>query len=199
MHLPRSVFSHRQLDLFLWLLKVNDVNDVPSVKSMAKLNSLLQKICGVESIPYKGALGHSYYVNNLGQIIGQVGLILMNFMLPNINYFYRRWPIPKSAPSFSSTPRTVEGGSRRVDKVGGGFMRYLMTRLRQWLVLALRITTFMNLLCSEMDLVLYLCDGLKKMELFMRNVGVWKLLLTTRARGGEYTKAKITLSLKRSF
>jgi hypothetical protein len=34
MHLPRSVFSHRQLELFLWLLKVNNVDDVPSVKSM---------------------------------------------------------------------------------------------------------------------------------------------------------------------
>jgi len=40
MHLPRSVFSQRQLDLFLWLLKVNDVDDVLSVKSMQTLNRL---------------------------------------------------------------------------------------------------------------------------------------------------------------
>lgn len=39
MHLPRSVFSHRQLDLFLWLLKVNNVNDVPSVKAMQNINA----------------------------------------------------------------------------------------------------------------------------------------------------------------
>ncbi|KAH9948702.1 hypothetical protein B0H21DRAFT_890351 [Amylocystis lapponica] len=71
MHLPRSVFSHRQLDLFLWLLKVNDVDDVPSVKSMQSLNAKLQKMCGVDSIGYKGALGHNYYVNDLAQILAQ--------------------------------------------------------------------------------------------------------------------------------
>ncbi|KAJ7751599.1 hypothetical protein B0H16DRAFT_1839904 [Mycena metata] len=71
MHLPRSVFSQRQLDLFLWLLKVNHVDDVPSVKSMQTINLALQKICGIESIPYDGALGHRYYVNSLAQIIAQ--------------------------------------------------------------------------------------------------------------------------------
>lgn len=72
MHLPRSVFSQRQLDLFLWLLKVNDVDDVPSVKSIQSLNALLQSLYGIDSIPYKGALGHNYYVNSLAQIIAQV-------------------------------------------------------------------------------------------------------------------------------
>ncbi|KAF9493187.1 hypothetical protein BDN71DRAFT_1591205 [Pleurotus eryngii] len=71
MHLPRSVFSHRQLDLFLWLLKVNQVDDVPSVKTMQSMNAMLQKLCGIDTIPYKGALGHKYYVNNLSQIIAQ--------------------------------------------------------------------------------------------------------------------------------
>lgn len=74
MHLPRSVFSHRQLDLFLWLLKVNNVDDVPSVKVMQSLNESLQKMCSIESIPYNGALGHKYYVNSLAQIIAQVCL-----------------------------------------------------------------------------------------------------------------------------
>jgi hypothetical protein len=72
MHLPPSVFSQRQLNLFLWLLKVNDVDDVPSVKSMQTLNAMLQKMCGIDSIKYKGALGHTYYVNSLAQIIAQV-------------------------------------------------------------------------------------------------------------------------------
>ncbi|KAK6969309.1 hypothetical protein R3P38DRAFT_2588312, partial [Favolaschia claudopus] len=71
MHLPRSVFSHRQLDLFTWLLKVNEVDDVPSVKMMQEVNVMLQSICGIDSIPYDGALGHKYYVNNLAQIIAQ--------------------------------------------------------------------------------------------------------------------------------
>ncbi|EAU90230.2 hypothetical protein CC1G_05768 [Coprinopsis cinerea okayama7 len=38
MHLPRSVFSQRQLELFLWLLRVNGVDDVPSVKAMKRIN-----------------------------------------------------------------------------------------------------------------------------------------------------------------
>ena len=79
MHLPRSVFSQRQLDLFLWLLKVNDVDDVPSVKSMQTLNEMLQKMCGIDSIKYKGALGHTYYVNSLAQIIAQVCLHKLKF------------------------------------------------------------------------------------------------------------------------
>lgn len=70
--MPRSVFSHRQLDLFLWLLKVNDVDDVPSVKSLQAVNTMLQELCGIESIRYDGALGHKCYVNNLAQIIAQV-------------------------------------------------------------------------------------------------------------------------------
>ncbi|KAF8883584.1 hypothetical protein CPB85DRAFT_1442386 [Mucidula mucida] len=71
MHLPRSVFSHKQLDLFLWLLSANSVPDVLSVKSMQTLNERLQKLCGIESIRYNGALGHVYYVNSLADIIAQ--------------------------------------------------------------------------------------------------------------------------------
>lgn len=78
MHLPRSVFSQRQLDLFLWLLKVNDIEDVPSVRSMLRLNVSIQRACGIDSIAYKGVLGHTYYVNALDQIIAQVGHAVFN-------------------------------------------------------------------------------------------------------------------------
>ncbi|KAM5539994.1 hypothetical protein V8D89_006326 [Ganoderma adspersum] len=71
MHLPRSVFSQCQLDLFLWLLHVNGVEDIPSVRSMLSLNAVLQRACSVDSIPYKGTLGHNYHVNALDQIITQ--------------------------------------------------------------------------------------------------------------------------------
>ncbi|EED83857.1 predicted protein [Postia placenta Mad-698-R] len=71
MHLPRSIFSQRQLDLFLWLLRVNGVDDLPSVKTMQSLNAALQRMCGIDTIPYKGALGHNYHVNSLTQIIAQ--------------------------------------------------------------------------------------------------------------------------------
>jgi hypothetical protein len=72
MYLPRSVLSQSQLELFLWLLKVNNVDNVPSVKSMQELNAMLQKLCGIDCIAYDGALGHKYYVNGLSQIIGRL-------------------------------------------------------------------------------------------------------------------------------
>ncbi|KAJ3767096.1 hypothetical protein FB446DRAFT_822496, partial [Lentinula raphanica] len=71
MHLPRSVFSQKQLDLFLWLLRVNGVSDVPSVKTMKSLNEAIQKMCGIDTLCYDGALGNRYYVNSMAQIIAQ--------------------------------------------------------------------------------------------------------------------------------
>jgi hypothetical protein len=72
MHLPRSVFSQKQLDLFLWVLRANKVDDVPSIKTMKDLNKELQGMCGIETIGYDGKLGHRYYVNNMSQILAQV-------------------------------------------------------------------------------------------------------------------------------
>ena len=66
MHLPRSVFSRKQLDLFLWLLRINNVDQVPSTKSMQTMNKILQNICGIETLPFNGKLGHKYHVNSLG-------------------------------------------------------------------------------------------------------------------------------------
>ncbi|KAF6750688.1 hypothetical protein DFP72DRAFT_991577 [Ephemerocybe angulata] len=71
MHLPRSVFSQRQLDLFLWLLKANDMNDVPSVDTMDSITSRLQDLCGIRTMPHDGPLGHRFYMNNIGDIISQ--------------------------------------------------------------------------------------------------------------------------------
>ncbi|KAF8481505.1 hypothetical protein JB92DRAFT_2764984 [Gautieria morchelliformis] len=71
MHLPRSAFSDRQVDVFLWMLKVNGIDNVPSVRGMKTLNSTMQHLCGIDSIKYTGALGHKYYVNNLAQLISQ--------------------------------------------------------------------------------------------------------------------------------
>ncbi|KAK0501923.1 hypothetical protein EDD18DRAFT_1346490 [Armillaria luteobubalina] len=71
MHLPRLVFSHEQLDLYLWLLEANKVDNVPSVKSMQALNECLQKMCSINTMCKKGALSHLYYLNSLLQIIAQ--------------------------------------------------------------------------------------------------------------------------------
>jgi hypothetical protein len=105
MHLPRSVFSHRQLELFIWLLKVNNVDDVPSVKSMQELNLMLQKLCGIESIAYNGALGHKYYVNSLAQIISQARR--KNIPLNRILTMSRRFLILKCARTSTFIQRTV--------------------------------------------------------------------------------------------
>ncbi|KAJ4465765.1 hypothetical protein C8J55DRAFT_405138, partial [Lentinula edodes] len=72
MHLPRSVFSVRQLDLFLWLLRVNGIEDATSVKTMKELNTKLQNLYGIQTYKYKGAFGHFYYVNSLADIISQM-------------------------------------------------------------------------------------------------------------------------------
>ena len=77
MHLPRSVFSQRQLDLLLWLLEVNDVQDLPSPRSLKNLEVVMQKIHGVRTLSYDGALGHKYYVNSLADIIAQVIQIIV--------------------------------------------------------------------------------------------------------------------------
>ncbi|KAF9059623.1 hypothetical protein BDP27DRAFT_1238327, partial [Rhodocollybia butyracea] len=71
MHLPRSVFSVCQLDLFVWLLRVNGVEDTTSVKTMKELDAKLQKLYGIQSLRYKGAFGHVYYVNSIADIVAQ--------------------------------------------------------------------------------------------------------------------------------
>ncbi|KAF8486509.1 hypothetical protein JB92DRAFT_3085578 [Gautieria morchelliformis] len=72
MHLPRSVFSRRQLDIFLWMLKVNGMDDVPSVKAQKLVNASIQHLCGIDTVKYNGATGHKFYVNNLAQLIAQM-------------------------------------------------------------------------------------------------------------------------------
>jgi hypothetical protein len=72
MHLPRSIFSERQMDILLWLLRVNNVDNVPSVRFIKLIKDTIHRLCGIRSIPYDGALGHRFYVNSLSDIIRQV-------------------------------------------------------------------------------------------------------------------------------
>ncbi|KAJ7753154.1 hypothetical protein B0H14DRAFT_3096750 [Mycena olivaceomarginata] len=82
MHLPRSVFSQRQLDLYLWLLKVNNVDDVPSHT-------------------YEGALGHKYYVNSLAQIIAQ------EMTNPKVRPHLHFYPEDSSPQAFGGSPGSM--------------------------------------------------------------------------------------------
>ena len=85
MHLPRSIYSETQLQGILWLLGVNHVCDLPSVRQMKKLNTMLQNICGIDTIPYNGILGHIYHVNSLSQILAQVCTISSDLLLFIVN------------------------------------------------------------------------------------------------------------------
>ncbi|KAG1901071.1 uncharacterized protein F5891DRAFT_951061, partial [Suillus fuscotomentosus] len=60
-----------QIDILLWLLQVNNVVDVPLVKSVKLIKDAIQRLCSIHSIPYEGALGYRYYVNSLPDIIWQ--------------------------------------------------------------------------------------------------------------------------------
>ncbi|KAI5982794.1 hypothetical protein F5J12DRAFT_908172 [Pisolithus orientalis] len=72
MHIPCSVFSQCQLDLLMWLLHINGIQDVPSVRTMKTLEDDLQKICGIETLPFTGAFGHQHYMNSFSDIIRQL-------------------------------------------------------------------------------------------------------------------------------
>ncbi|KAI6026090.1 hypothetical protein EDC04DRAFT_2606176 [Pisolithus marmoratus] len=64
MHLPHSVFSQCQVDLLTWLLHIN-------VRTLKILEDGLQKICGIETLPFTGAFGHKYHMNSFSDIIAQ--------------------------------------------------------------------------------------------------------------------------------
>ncbi|KAE9383178.1 hypothetical protein BT96DRAFT_1039175 [Gymnopus androsaceus JB14] len=53
------------------MLKVLGVDDTPSVKSMTEVDRKLQALYGIQTIKYKGALGHTYYTNSFADIISQ--------------------------------------------------------------------------------------------------------------------------------
>jgi hypothetical protein len=140
MYLPRSVLSQRQLEFFLWLLKVNNVDNVPSVKSMQELNAMLQKLCGIDCIAYDGALGHKYYVNGLSQIIAQVSTHFASHMGRGNSYHGcdRKCAIPKSACIWKFIRRTPANYWRKLVKERAGLKRFHLPRSHPWLALASR-------------------------------------------------------------
>lgn len=75
MHLPRSVFSDRQLNLLLFLLRVNRVENVPSVDTMKSFNAALQTTCGIDTFAYTRPLENRYHMNSLAQILAQVDVL----------------------------------------------------------------------------------------------------------------------------
>lgn len=86
MHLPRSAFSHRQLNVLLWLLRVNNITlDIPSLKSMKNLQTKLHSLHGIRTLRYDGAFGNKYYVNSIADIISQVNPTRHQLMINYLN------------------------------------------------------------------------------------------------------------------
>ncbi|KAI0073921.1 hypothetical protein K474DRAFT_1677553 [Panus rudis PR-1116 ss-1] len=70
-HIPRCAFSERQNIVINWAMRALGLNDIPSEASMQKIDKALQRLCGVDSIRFEGALGHIYYTNDLAALIAQ--------------------------------------------------------------------------------------------------------------------------------
>ncbi|KAL1947759.1 hypothetical protein VTO73DRAFT_13483 [Trametes versicolor] len=70
-HLPRSLFSDSQMETILWCLDIFGIDHRPSLAVLKTVDTMLQSYCGIESIRYEGPLGHIYYANDLGAILGQ--------------------------------------------------------------------------------------------------------------------------------
>lgn len=70
-HIPRCSFSRKQNSAIHWALQAMGVDNLPSDRSMDDIDSLLQRMCGIQTIRHEGKLGHIFYVNDLAGIIGQ--------------------------------------------------------------------------------------------------------------------------------
>lgn len=73
--MSRNVMSDSDTELVRYLLEINNVQDVPSVRQIKLIKERLRKLCSVRTIEYKGSLGNLYYVNSLADIIRQVRLL----------------------------------------------------------------------------------------------------------------------------
>jgi hypothetical protein len=100
MHLPRSAFSQLQLNILLWHLEVNDVPHLPSPQSLRNLEVVMQRLHGVRTLAYDGALGHKYYINLLSDIIAQA-----SEAIPDKYCF--NFASGNGKPSGSSTPAVL--------------------------------------------------------------------------------------------
>lgn len=70
-HIPRCAFSRKQNETIHWAMLALGVTNLPSDRIMDDIDRALQEVCGIESLRYKGALGHIYYTNDMAGIIAQ--------------------------------------------------------------------------------------------------------------------------------
>ncbi|KAI0309028.1 hypothetical protein OF83DRAFT_1072641 [Amylostereum chailletii] len=65
-HIPRCSFSDRQNSVIHWAMVAAGVTDLPS-----EVDCALQRLCGIQTLKYYGALGNIYYMNDFAAIIAQ--------------------------------------------------------------------------------------------------------------------------------
>ena len=145
MHLPHLVFSHKQLDLFLWLLWINNVDNVPSTKSLNLLNKILQNSCGIDKLAYKGKLGHHYHVNSMAQILAQVCFHLCFHVPTCCEVQLRRFAIHKFVHTSISILKILERNSANGGKQNDGWKNFDLKKQLRWSTSMEMTTTFMNL------------------------------------------------------
>lgn len=71
-HLPRSLWSESQLEIYLWSLRMFGVNKVPSIQMVKDFEDDLQARCGIKTLRREGKLGNLFYLNDLAGIVSQV-------------------------------------------------------------------------------------------------------------------------------
>lgn len=142
-HLPRSIFSDSQMSSMQWMLASLGVKSVPSTSVLKAIDSIMQDHFGVETKKYKGPLGHTYYANDLGDIIAQVSLCRVCCRL--ISSHERKWQIQGSRRICVHTRRTQPNISRKAGRRIDGSTRWTPTSCIQCFVSGRRITMCMNL------------------------------------------------------
>ncbi|CDO75864.1 hypothetical protein BN946_scf184833.g15 [Trametes cinnabarina] len=70
-HIPRCAFSEKQNTVIHWALLAMGISDIPTEHTMERVTRALQRLYGVASIRYKGAMGHIYFVNDMAALIAQ--------------------------------------------------------------------------------------------------------------------------------
>lgn len=94
------------------------VQHVPSEHTMKDIDRVLQKICGVQSLRFAGALGHVYYTNDFAAIIAQVNSCYLGSKYSHLLtiVLLRSSLILESDLILLSYPRTQVIGSARLGK-----------------------------------------------------------------------------------
>jgi hypothetical protein len=73
-HLPRAVYSKGDLEVMLWLLRINGARDVPSMTQLQSAQECLEGVFSPEVKRHMGSLGHVYYVLRPSSTIKMVSM-----------------------------------------------------------------------------------------------------------------------------